>query len=745
MNFQKLVDNFYAPTCVISVEKIPDGGYGEIRIVTGNQKYLEPFEHPVYSHNSTPIAENKFVPNSLYEKYVPKDLGFEDICYRASVQKKPLHTYVHLSYINLWFDIFAMPVEYEEGNLCYCIYTAIPCSANEVSLSSGNSGRAYEDVLKTCIKLHQTDDMKKIMQEVVHDIRFICKADVCSILLQNDYDGTFSDLTTSFDKNNPLKRVTQFVNFNDITASWVDTIGDKECVIIKNEENMEYISKVNPLWYGTLKEAGVASVIMFPLRYEREILGFMWATNFDTQNTVPIRETLELTTFFISSQLSRYKMMKRLRHISYTDRLTGLPNRFACYELIKELIQQGNPFTVVSIDINNFKSINNTMGLDAGNDVLIEIAFRWKMIADSRNSGTLDFVARLGGDEFALVIRDYDSNQTVIQTIRQYEAVLGKCLTVDECDFYITASFGYAEFPFDANTRNNLLIDADTAMHEVKRANSSNHILRFTPDMLKMERTLEVERKIRIALENDTIYFNLQPQYDMFHKLRGFEALARMRDEKGNFISPAEFIPAAEKVGLIDKVDGTVFRKSAVFFGELLRKSGIDMTLSINVSVRHLMKNDFLEEIRSLLELSRIPPQQLEIEITESIMIDSAEKALHCINDIRSMGIKLAIDDFGTGYSSLSYLNHFPANLLKIDKSFIDEMEKSESSRQYVSAIISMGHIMGFDVIAEGVEHSEQLETLRNIGCDFVQGFIWGRPLPEEEAEKLVMNICGEK
>ena len=168
------------------------------------------------------------------------------------------------------------------------------------------------------------------------------------------------------------------------------------------------------------------------------------------------------------------------------------------------------------------------------------------------------------------------------------------------------------------------------------------------------------------------------------------------------------------------------------------------MVLSVNVSVRHLMKNDFIDEIRSLLELSRIPAHQLEIEITESIMIDSAEKALQCINDIKDMGMKIAIDDFGTGYSSLSYLSHFPANLLKIDKSFIDEMEKSESSKQYVAAIISMGHIMGFDVIAEGVEHNEQLETLRDVGCDLVQGFIWGRPLPKEEVEKLVMDICEE-
>ena len=226
----------------------------------------------------------------------------------------------------------------------------------------------------------------------------------------------------------------------------------------------------------------------------------------------------------------------------------------------------------------------------------------------------------------------------------------------------------------------------------------------------------------------------------MDHKLRGFEALARMKDTDGTNISPGEFIPVSEKVGLVDKVDGMVFRKAAMFFGELLRKTGADIILSVNVSVRHLMKNDFLDEIRNVLQSSGVPAKNLEIEITESIMIDSVDKALQYIDELKAMGVQIAIDDFGTGYSSLSYLNRFPAHLLKVDKSFIDKMNTSESSRQYVSAIISIGHIMGFDVIAEGVEEAEQVNTLKEIGCDFIQGFVWGRPLMPDAAEKLVID-----
>ena len=276
-------------------------------------------------------------------------------------------------------------------------------------------------------------------------------------------------------------------------------------------------------------------------------------------------------------------------------------------------------------------------------------------------------------------------------------------------------------------------------MYQIKKANSSEHVLKFTSDLLKDEQLLEIESTIRTALENETVYFNLQPQYDMNHKLCGFEVLARMKDSEGQNVSPGEFVPVAEKVGLIDLVDGMVFKKAGKFFGEIIKKTNQNITLSINASVRHLMKSDFLVEIKNMMESYEIPAEKLEVEITESIMIDS-EKALQRIDELKKMGLMIAIDDFGTGYSSLSYLNRFPANLLKIDKAFIDEMNKSDSSRQYVSEIISIGHVMGFEVISEGVEEEEQLETLKEIGCDYIQGYLWGKPLSEEDARKLVLN-----
>ena len=432
---------------------------------------------------------------------------------------------------------------------------------------------------------------------------------------------------------------------------------------------------------------------------------------------------------------------KELRRQAITDGLTGLPNRYACSKLIDTLYAKKEKYVIASVDINGFKGINDTLGFDIGNSVLKEIANRWMTLADNNDKKSSDFIARVSGDEFVIIIRNYTSQDQALNKIKEYEKKLTERMTIDDCDIYVNASFGYAEYPLDSDEKDFVYTCAETAMHEVKRRNISNHILHFKPDMLTDEHLLEIEGKIKKALEEQTFFFHLQPQFNMDHKLRGFEALARMKDSDGAFISPGEFIPVAEKIGLIDKVDEMIFRKSALFFGKLLKESGADITLSINVSVKHLMKNDFLDEIQRILDESGVPATNLEIEITESIMIDSVDKALECIDKIRAMGIQIAIDDFGTGYSSLSYLNKFPANLLKIDKSFIDTMNTSKSSKQYVSAIISMGHIMGFDVISEGVEEDAQIETLKEIGCDFIQGYIWGRPLPQEEAEKLVLSM----
>ena len=451
---------------------------------------------------------------------------------------------------------------------------------------------------------------------------------------------------------------------------------------------------------------------------------------------IDLLSILAMTIIYINkSRMEKYQ--ENLREQAVKDMLTGLPSRFACTEMMNRFIKDDDQFTIVSIDLNNFKVINDTMGHAQGDKMLVEIASRLKTVAEASPDDKCDFIARLGGDEFCLLIRDYETDDDIIDTIRLYESEIKRKITIDGYDYFMNANFGYAEFLLDADEPSALYSCADAALHEIKRAGAgSNNILRFSSELLKTAKFLDLERKIRAALHEDSVLFNLQPQFDMDHKLRGFEVLARLKDSDGSIISPNDFIPVAEEVGVIARLDLQVFKKAACFLSEYIRNTNPDILLSTNISVKHLMKNNFIEEIEDAIEQSGIPAKNVELEITETIMIDSAEKALQCINRLRSMGMKIAIDDFGTGYSSLSYLNKFPINLLKIDKSFIDQVDSSESSEKYVEAIISIGHILNCKVISEGVETDTQLETLKSIGCDYIQGYIWGKPMPPEEITK---------
>ena len=476
-------------------------------------------------------------------------------------------------------------------------------------------------------------------------------------------------------------------------------------------------------------------VLQFPLMYMNIIVRRNYTNIPGLFNNILIIIAITFI-FFGNRKIQDYQ--NHIREQAVTDRLTGLPNRFACNELMQDLLWRTERFAVVSADLNNFKSINDTMGHDTGDNVLKEIATRWKDLANSLTTGTIDFVARITGDEFFLILTGYNSEEDVLATIEAYKEELEKKITIDDCDYYMTACFGYSMCPEDSDVIDNLFTFSDAALHEVKKTGSGSRILRFTMDVLNSEDALEIERKIRAALTNDKIFCHLQPQYDMDHSLRGFEALARMKDDNGSYISPMDFIPVAEKTGLVDRIDMRVFELAVQFLDNVITETGADITLSANVSVRHLMKNNFIEDLKKVLDKYDVSPERIEIEITESIMIDSAEKALQRIDELKQLGMKVAIDDFGTGYSSLSYLNNFPTDMLKIDKSFIDNMSLNESSKQYVAMIISIGHTLDLKVISEGVESADQVKVLKDIGCDYIQGYVWGRPMLPEDAYKLV-------
>ncbi len=435
-------------------------------------------------------------------------------------------------------------------------------------------------------------------------------------------------------------------------------------------------------------------------------------------------------------RLERYQ--RRLRDQAATDRLTGLPNRFACAEYIDSLALASKKFALISIDLNNFKSVNDSMGREAGDKVLLELAKRWSSLAVGRRGKTLDFLARLGDDEYAVVVRGYDSPEKLAQAVEAYKFELESKITIDGCDYSMDACFGYAEFPADADNAASLLSCADAAMKEAKGRGAGSVILKFEPKHIKTEKALEMERKIREALERGDVHFHLQPQFDAKRKLRGFEALARMRDDDGSPISPADFIPIAEKAGLIDRVDKRVFSLAVAFLSKLIRERQSDAVLCVNISGRHLLKTNFIDGLRGVLSKNDFPADRLEIEISESVLMDSAEKALERIKQLRALGVRVSVDDFGSGGLSLNSLSKFPVNVIKIDKPFIDTVDSSDTAKKYAAAIISACHILDLKIVAEGVEKPEQADALKEIGCDYIQGFVWGRPLSPDEASTLM-------
>ncbi len=299
------------------------------------------------------------------------------------------------------------------------------------------------------------------------------------------------------------------------------------------------------------KAGFVTSVIILLLQYPMILQGIFVRGNYTSLPGLfgNLLTIIAVIIIFINNRkIEQYQ--HKLREQATTDLLTGLPNTFASTALITKLIKSNAPFAAVSINVDGFNSINNTIGYDIGNKVFVEVASRWKNIADEGLSGTLDFVSRINGDEFSLLIRDYSSNEDIENTIKQYEESLTRKISIEGYDISLTASFGYAVFPDDANQLDSLISYSYAAMKEAKRLNNGETIRHFTAELMKTRDQLIIENKVRDALENDRVFFNLQPQFDMSHKLRGFEALARMKDGNGNNISPNEFIPAAERLGL---------------------------------------------------------------------------------------------------------------------------------------------------------------------------------------------------
>jgi len=428
---------------------------------------------------------------------------------------------------------------------------------------------------------------------------------------------------------------------------------------------------------------------------------------------------------------------EKIKFMAYYDSLTKLPNRTSFInnlneqlELVKSKNVEG---AVFFIDLDNFKNINDTMGHDYGDKLLIYLAKKIeKWIPEE------DIICRLGGDEFILLHPNANESEVKFYA-KNFLKLFNKACKIDGKQIYITVSIGIALYPKDGIDSNTILKNADAAMYKAKELGKNRFVL-FDQDMyLKLERKTRIERILRTAIENNELSINYQPQYNAKNnEIFGFESLLRLNSKKLGFISPLEFIPIAEECGYITQLGQWVIEESCKQSVKWLGEGYKFKSISVNISSVDLQQANFLENIKKIINKTSINPRILELEITETVLMESLDSSISILKKLMDMGIRIALDDFGTGYSSLSYLRKIPINTLKIDKSFIDNITSNQKEESIINNIIQMAHSLELKVVAEGVETKEQLSVLKERDCDYIQGYYFSKPLPADEIEKLL-------
>ena len=439
-DFQNMVDGIEAATSIMGVEVKEDGSFGNLRIVAGNKAYVDAIEHPAGDYH---MLHNKFIPNSIYTDYVPRDLNFEDFCYRSAVQKKCLHSYVKPSQMPVWFNMTFLPVGPSNGNIHYCTYTMeVNFEANTERMSNVSADLASA-VLETCIKLRGTTDFNATMQDIIVGIRKLCKAEYCRILLMDTYERKCSILCEDYlgDSNRKSMKRKLVDSFYEVAETWEDLIGSSNCIIAKNEQDMEFVKEKDPGWYDSLIQYGIRNIVLFPLKSREQLLGYIWASNFDAEQAPKIKETLELTTFILGSEIGNYLLLDRLKILSSKDMLTGVLNRNEMNNLVDKLSNQdkeeGKSIGVVFADLNGLKTVNDEQGHNAGDALLKDAAKALEEVFPA------DAIFRAGGDEFTVIllgVTEEELNEKVDQfreACKKYNNVVfavGSCVEQDYKD-----------------------------------------------------------------------------------------------------------------------------------------------------------------------------------------------------------------------------------------------------------------------------------------------------------------------
>ncbi|MGP0174779.1 two-component system response regulator [Pseudomonas sp. NCHU5208] len=417
------------------------------------------------------------------------------------------------------------------------------------------------------------------------------------------------------------------------------------------------------------------------------------------------------------------------KRLAYVDALTGLPNRMLLRDRAEQMLQKarrnGSQLAVLLLDLDNFKGINDSLGHSTGDLILREVGQRLNQAARD-----LDTVSRQGGDEFVILVTDIQRSETISDHVERLLNIIAQPMKVAGNRYDLSACIGISVFPDDGADIETLYRQADSAMYQAKQEGRNRY--RFFSNSIESTARARhlLERHMRNALESGVfeVYYQLRVDVSSGQSC-GMEALIRWRHEENGMISPAEFIPLAEETGLIVPIGKLVLRKACRDAKRLL-ELGQRLCVSVNISVIQFREASFIGMITEALKESGLPPQLLELEITEGVLARDVDEARSLLESLKQMGVRIAIDDFGTGYSSLSYLKKLPIDVLKIDQSFVRDMLTDPSDAAIIEAIVRMGQALGMQLVAEGVEQPEQSQKLLALGCELMQGFHYCRPMP---------------
>lgn len=421
-----------------------------------------------------------------------------------------------------------------------------------------------------------------------------------------------------------------------------------------------------------------------------------------------------------------------LRQANY-DVLTGLPNRMLALDRLKlgvaQATRDGQMVGVMFLDLDNFKHVNDTLGHDAGDTLLVEAARR--ISSCLRGTST---VARLGGDEFLVILPGLQNTESAEQVAERILQNFLPAFVLSGQEVFISTSIGISIYPTDSDNTSTLLQHADAAMYQAKGKGKSSYA-RFSPEMKEVsQERLQLESRLRRALELDEFELYFQPIVETANsRLVGAEALIRWTNPSLGNIPPDRFIPLAEETGLIVPIGEWVLETACASAKRWELATGLKLTLAVNVSPRQFRDPGFVDMVHNILIRNQLSATQLELEITERLILDNTIETADILKKLDQMGVRLSVDDFGTGYSALGYLKSYPFDTLKIDKSFVRDVFTEQEDAALVKAIITMAHSLGLQVIAEGVEDSEQLHFLRQQGCDYAQGYFYSKPAPEAD------------